>query len=332
MRCGTASPAKLVSSFDQSRPAVKAGPRPDRDRASGLRAAFYRLRTEREFRRLGSHELQPRMAPLKNYPSTITLCILHNTTMISNINFFPVPAFELLARAAFKKHFIVCAVVCGLGEINREWPNAAFRSNGSKPKGKLLSGVKAALERLGPLGWEALLEHHGLDLSADDLAHELSRPLPRIDRSFPGFEDFAHEGNRGVEPGAPARNLLFSAFASPRITSFRHRGRLTKLKGFPPSRRSKRSRTRIRPSAAFDRRSARSSPRGPLGHRGLRNRIQGGSGTRRGRRRPLLWPIEQGLRPPGQARGGLSGDPRRWLGAFGFGRYVCVRLGPFYVH
>ncbi|QOG20841.1 hypothetical protein [Bradyrhizobium sp. SEMIA] len=112
-------------------------------------------------------------------------------------------------------------------------PTRRFVVTASKPKGKLLSGVKAALERLGPLGWEALLEHHGLDLSADDLAHELSRPLTRIDRSFPGFEDFAQEGNRGVEPGAPARSLLFHAFASPRITSFRHRGRLTKLKGFP---------------------------------------------------------------------------------------------------
>lgn len=50
--------------------------------------------------------------------------------MISNINFFSAPPFELVARAAFTMHFIVSAVVCGLGEINGEWPNAALRRNG----------------------------------------------------------------------------------------------------------------------------------------------------------------------------------------------------------
>jgi len=108
-----------------------------------------------------------------------------------------------------------------------------FVETAAKTKVSLLSGVEAAVKRLGPLGWTALLKHHGVDLTAKDLASELSKPLTRIDRSFPGFEDFAREGVRGIEPGAPAASLLFHAFASPRVTVFRERGRAKPLKGFP---------------------------------------------------------------------------------------------------
>jgi hypothetical protein len=56
-----------------------------------------------------------------------------------------------------------------------------------------------------------------LDLAAADLQAELDRPLP-IDRDVPGFEDFAAEGVRGIEPGIPARSLLYHALASPNVT------------------------------------------------------------------------------------------------------------------
>ena len=45
----------------------------------------------------------------------------------------------------------------------------------------------------------------------------LSQPLSQIDRTVPGFEDFALEGQRGIEPGRPARSLLFHALASPNV-------------------------------------------------------------------------------------------------------------------
>ena len=45
----------------------------------------------------------------------------------------------------------------------------------------------------------------------------LSQPLSQIDRTIPGFEDFALEGTRGIEPGSPARSLLFHALASPNV-------------------------------------------------------------------------------------------------------------------
>lgn len=83
----------------------------------------------------------------------------------------------------------------------------------------LLDRVRAACERLAPHGWSELLAAHGLDLSAGDLAAELARPLAGIDRELPGFEDFAAEGTRGIEPGIPARSLLYHALASPNVIS-----------------------------------------------------------------------------------------------------------------
>jgi hypothetical protein len=62
-----------------------------------------------------------------------------------------------------------------------------------------------------------LLKHHGLDLRAGDLERTLLEPLPAIDRTVPGFEDFALEGGRAIEPGSPCRSLLYHALASPRV-------------------------------------------------------------------------------------------------------------------
>jgi hypothetical protein len=83
----------------------------------------------------------------------------------------------------------------------------------------LLEQVQAMCERLSPKGWGPLMAAHGLDITADDLHAELSKTLPAVNRSVPGFEDFALEGVRGVEPGDPARSLLFHAFASPSVTT-----------------------------------------------------------------------------------------------------------------
>lgn len=82
--------------------------------------------------------------------------------------------------------------------------------------------VRAACRRLAPLGWRDLLlrvSGGDLDLNAADLAAELAKPLPRIDRAVDGFRDFAAAGARGIEPGAPALSLLHHAFASPDVVS-----------------------------------------------------------------------------------------------------------------
>jgi hypothetical protein len=77
--------------------------------------------------------------------------------------------------------------------------------------------VKKVCLRLGPKGWGGLLKHHGLDITKADLEKELSRELKGIDRTVPGFEDFALEGRRGIEPGIPARSLLYHALASANV-------------------------------------------------------------------------------------------------------------------
>ena len=46
---------------------------------------------------------------------------------------------------------------------------------------------------------------------------ELEKELPNIDRNQQGFEDFAHEGKRAIEPGNPSKSLLYHALASPNV-------------------------------------------------------------------------------------------------------------------
>ena len=82
----------------------------------------------------------------------------------------------------------------------------------------LINTIKQICDRLSPGGWGDLMLRHGLDINAPNLAAELTRELPNIDRTLPGFEDFAFEGRRGIEPGNPARSLLFHALASPNVT------------------------------------------------------------------------------------------------------------------
>src|ERR687897_1556689 len=81
----------------------------------------------------------------------------------------------------------------------------------------LIDDVQTVCRRLAPHGWADLLAQHGLDITAPNLAEELARELTGIRRDLPGFEDFAMEGGRGIEPGSPARSLLFHALASPNV-------------------------------------------------------------------------------------------------------------------
>jgi hypothetical protein len=97
----------------------------------------------------------------------------------------------------------------------------------------LIDQVAETAGRLAALGWrQLLLEVTGgeLDLEAVDLASELSKPLNRIDRAYPGFGDFAAKGQRGIEPEKPAYSLLYHAFASPTVVGMRDG---TELQGFP---------------------------------------------------------------------------------------------------
>jgi hypothetical protein len=80
----------------------------------------------------------------------------------------------------------------------------------------LLESVTHVCRRLAPGGWHSLMLAHGLDLLGEPLAAELQKPL-NIDRSLPGFADFALAGSRAIEAGAPARSLLYHALASPNV-------------------------------------------------------------------------------------------------------------------
>src|SRR4051794_16681664 len=80
---------------------------------------------------------------------------------------------------------------------------SAATNSFDKSRGRLIDQVRSACDRIAGAGWRDLMSQHGLDIEAMDLAHELSKPLV-VNRSLPGFEDFAWEGTRGIEPGRPA--------------------------------------------------------------------------------------------------------------------------------
>ncbi|HEU4407466.1 MAG TPA: hypothetical protein VFS43_19525 [Polyangiaceae bacterium] len=84
----------------------------------------------------------------------------------------------------------------------------------------LIDDVRSICDRLAAKGWAKLFKIHGLDIKSADLSAELARELPGVDRSVPGFDDFAAEGGRGIEPGAPSRSLLYHALASMNVQSF----------------------------------------------------------------------------------------------------------------
>ena len=82
----------------------------------------------------------------------------------------------------------------------------------------LIDQVKKVCLHLSDGGWSELLARHGLDIGAADLEAELAKELD-VRRKDPGFEDFAAEGRRGIEPGQPARSLLYHALASPNVVA-----------------------------------------------------------------------------------------------------------------
>lgn len=79
----------------------------------------------------------------------------------------------------------------------------------------LLNDVQSILIRLAPRGWRDIFLSHGLDITVPiaGLKAELEKPLP-IDRTRPGFEEFAFDGRRGIEPGLPGLSLLYHGLAS----------------------------------------------------------------------------------------------------------------------
>lgn len=93
----------------------------------------------------------------------------------------------------------------------------------------LLNQVIDICKRLAPHGWHNLLLHHGLDILAPNLDAELGKTL-NPDRTLPGFEDFALAATLGIEPGQPARSLLYHALAH---TNVRHDAKGNPLQAYP---------------------------------------------------------------------------------------------------
>ena len=122
------------------------------------------------------------------------------------------------------------AAATGIGAALLDRTSAIASAAPTKP---MIESVAVACRRLAPLGWrQMLLAATGgeLDIMAADLRRELGKPLAQIDRSFPGFGDFAAAGMQAIQPGQPDRSLLYHAFASPTVVAERND---VALRGFP---------------------------------------------------------------------------------------------------
>ncbi|MFF2129349.1 twin-arginine translocation signal domain-containing protein [Streptomyces olivochromogenes] len=109
-----------------------------------------------------------------------------------------------------------------------------YEAMASPPSRPLAEAVAAACARLADQGWRTLLRtvtRGVLDIGAPDLAAELAKPIPALDRTVPGFGDFAPSlPARGIEPGNPARSLLYHALAAAAVLTD---GRGRTLGAFP---------------------------------------------------------------------------------------------------
>jgi hypothetical protein len=77
----------------------------------------------------------------------------------------------------------------------------------------LVDLVRDLLNRIAP-GWEAAFARHGLNLRATDTVSELARAL-KIDWTDPLVCDLCRTTYRAIEPGDPARSLLYHVLARP---------------------------------------------------------------------------------------------------------------------
>lgn len=83
----------------------------------------------------------------------------------------------------------------------------------------LSDDFRAILIRLNEGGWEPIFDALGLDIGAANLKDAVLRPVADIGsvNAIPGFEEVAPEARRPIEPGQPAKSLLFHALASPAV-------------------------------------------------------------------------------------------------------------------
>ncbi len=77
----------------------------------------------------------------------------------------------------------------------------------------IVDDVKALWAHIQTTSWAAVFQSHGV---RQDVVTWHKANI-RVDRRQPGFDDFAADARRAIEPGDPARSLIYHALASPRV-------------------------------------------------------------------------------------------------------------------
>lgn len=85
----------------------------------------------------------------------------------------------------------------------------------------LLDDTRDTLTRLAGQGWQPLFDLMGIDPASPDLREHLLTPIDNPGAVFdlPGFEELAGNARRAIEPGHPARSILYHALASPAVAT-----------------------------------------------------------------------------------------------------------------
>jgi hypothetical protein len=127
-----------------------------------------------------------------------------------------------------RREFVLLAGATGLRAVLGGSPRITRAAPADR-----IDGVRRACARLAALSWRGMLlelTRGQFDITAADLETEFAKPLS-IDRTFPGFGDFALAGGKAIEPGQPDLSLLYHAFAAPSVIFADRSGH--KLGGFP---------------------------------------------------------------------------------------------------
>ncbi len=132
-------------------------------------------------------------------------------------------------RGVSRREFVTRSA---FGIVALSMSSSELPAQGNEPE-SLISHISESCRRLAMLGWrDLLLDASGgqFDLLAKDLESELAKPLTQIDRTCPGFGDFALHGVKAIEPGYPDQSLFYHALAAPSVVAMRNGKQLA---GFP---------------------------------------------------------------------------------------------------
>ncbi|MBO9475710.1 hypothetical protein J7413_19395 [Shimia sp. R10_1] len=86
----------------------------------------------------------------------------------------------------------------------------------------MIAIVREIIQRLSDGGWSPIFAKFGINPASETLHDDLIKPVglsPNQIAMIPGFGDISPLAKQAIEPGSPARSILFHALSSPNVTT-----------------------------------------------------------------------------------------------------------------